>query len=89
MWATKVGPTTKNFKKNHWLKRPKAVPSKKRNLDQNINDSKSYIVILFLKILLILFRATFLYFPHVPVDINRGFFLISDFLAGSLKANKN
>ena len=34
-WAT-----TKN--KKHWLKRPKAV-SKKRNLDQNINNSKHYI----------------------------------------------
>ena len=28
MWATKVGPTTKNLKKCHLLKRPKAVPYK-------------------------------------------------------------
>ena len=28
--------------KKNWLKRPKAVP-KKRNLDQNISDSKSHI----------------------------------------------
>ena len=32
----------KNKKKKHWLKRPKATPQK-RNLDQNINDSKSHI----------------------------------------------
>ena len=37
-------PRTKN-KKKHWLKRPKAVPQK-RNLDQNINDSKSHTCIL-------------------------------------------
>ena len=56
-------PTTKN-KKKHWLKRPKAVP-KKTNLDQNINDSKSHIVIVFSKIL---FRHTqFFYIRlHVP-----------------------
>ena len=31
----------KIIKRKHWLKRRKAVP-KKRNLDQNINDSKSH-----------------------------------------------
>ena len=31
----------------------------------------------------------FLIFNHFPVDIIRGFFSISDFLAESLKANKN
>ena len=30
------------IKKKDWLKRPKAAPLK-RNLDQNINDSKSHI----------------------------------------------
>ena len=35
-------PTAK-IKKKHWIKRPKAVP-KIRNLDQNINDSKSSIL---------------------------------------------
>ena len=32
-------PTTKNLRR-HWLKLSKAVP-KKRNLDQNVNDSKT------------------------------------------------
>ena len=33
----------RKIKKKHLLKRPKAVPKKTRNLDQNINDSKSHI----------------------------------------------
>ena len=57
-----------------------------------MNDSKSHICNFFENIIsgmqLIYIR------PHVPVDISiipvdRVFFKISDFLAGSLKANKN
>ena len=41
-------------------------------------------------LLKMLFPANnFFIFNHVPVDIIRGFFSISDFLAESLKANKN
>ena len=41
MLSTMVGRQRK-IKKKHWLKRPSAVP-KKRNLNQNINYSKSHI----------------------------------------------
>ena len=34
------------IKKKHWLKHPKAISPKKRNLDQNINESKSRVFIL-------------------------------------------
>ena len=63
--------------------RPKAVPQK-RNLDQNINDSKSHICNFYLKIL---FRANN-FIPHVLVDIMR-FFYIPEFIAENLKPNKN
>ena len=64
-------------------RRPKAVPQK-RNLDQNINDSKSHICNFYLKIL---FRANN-FIPHVLVDIMR-FFYIPEFIAENLKPNKN
>ena len=41
MSSTMVGRRQK-IKKKHWLKHPKAV-LKNRNLDQNVNDSKSHI----------------------------------------------
>ena len=52
MSATIVADDEKLKKKKHWLKRPKAVP-KKRNLDQNENDSKSYIWSSFSKIIIL------------------------------------
>ena len=42
MSVTMVDQGRKIKKKKNWLKRPKAVPLK-RDLDQNINDSKSHI----------------------------------------------
>ena len=50
----------KKKKKKHWLKRPNAIPQK-RKLHQSINDSKSHIWNSF-----ILF---FYIHPHVPVNI--------------------
>ena len=58
--------TTKDLKKKHWLKRPKAVP-KKWNLDHNKNDSKSHT-----------WNSCFENFIlgiHVPVDFIRVLFL--------------
>ena len=53
--------SVKKLKKKHWLKRLNAVP-KKRNLDQNVNDTKCNIWNSFLFFLRILFRAyNFLY----------------------------
>ena len=67
---TMVG-RTKN-KKKHRLKLPKAVP-KCRNMDQNINDSKSHISnSLFENIISSI--QLFYVRPHVPVDIIRVFF---------------
>ena len=64
-------------------KTSKAFPQK-RNLDQNINDSKSHICNFFLNIL---FRADN-FIPHVKVDIIR-FFFIPEFIAENLKPQKN
>ena len=72
------------IKKKHWLKRPKAVP-KKRNLDQNINNSKSHIWNSFYEIIVSGMQLFYMP-PHIPVDIIRVFFLSSSFLAESLKA---
>ena len=71
-----VWSTAEIKKKKHWLKRPRTVPPKKRSLDQNKNDSKSYIWNSF-------FENIHLH-PHVSVDIIK-LFLVSDFLAESLK----
>ena len=69
----------RKIKKKH----PKAVPQK-RNLDQNINDSKCHICNFFLKIL----HRAYNFIPHVPVDIIR-FCFIPEFIAENLKPNKN
>ena len=74
-------PTMKN--KKNTLKQS----SEERNLDQNINDSKTHICNSFFFFLKILFRA-YNFSPHVPVDIIRVFF-IPEFVAENLKANKN
>ena len=52
---------------------------KKRNLHQNLNDSKYDVSNSFLKIL---------FWPDVSMDIIKVFF-ITDFLAESFKANKS
>ena len=67
------------------LKNTLKQSSEKRNLDQNINDSKTHICNSFF--LKILFRA-YIFSPHVPVDIIRVFF-IPEFVAENLKANKS
>ena len=72
MSVTMVGRQQKILK-NHWLKRPKAVPPKKRNLDQNINDSKSHIWNSLLKNTISGIQR-FCICPDVPVDIIRVFF---------------
>ena len=61
--------TTKN-KKKHWL-----AVLQKRNLDQNINDSK--------------FKIIFFENIYMNIQFLYEFFLISDFLSGSLKTSKN
>ena len=53
--------------KKHWLKRPKAVP-KKRNLDQNINYSKSHIWNYFFENIISGIQLFYIR-PHVPVEI--------------------
>ena len=62
------------IKKKHWLKRPKAV-SKKRNLDQNINDSKSHIwnSFFFFENSISAIKRFYIC-PDVPVDIIRDSF---------------
>ena len=65
--ATMVGRWRKK-KKMQWLKRVKAVPFKKRKLDQNINDSKSHNLEFFLWKYFFGY-TTFLFCPDVPVDI--------------------
>ena len=72
--------------KRHWLKHANAVTNQ-RNLDQNINDSKSHIWNSFF--LRISFRAyNFYIFVHTCRWTSLEFFLISDFLAESLKASR-
>ena len=85
MLTTRVSHERK-IKRNHWLKQPKAVPQK-TNLDQNINDSKSYILNYFIENI-ISDLELFYNNAHVSADIN-SFFFISHFLEESLKANKN
>ena len=51
-------PTAKIKKNTHWLKHPKAVP-RKRNLDHNINDSKSSVWIFILKNIMVI-RVVFI-----------------------------
>ena len=58
-----------------------------RNLDQNINDSKSHVWISFFENTIWGVQLFYIR-PDVPTDII-SFFLISDFLAGNLNANRN
>ena len=75
----------KNFKK-HWLKHSKTVP-KKRNLDQNINDSKtSYLE--FFSGKYYFGHAKVLYLFRRSIRYHQSFFLFSDFVVGSIKAKK-
>ena len=83
--ATMVGPRRK-IKEKYLLKRLNAVLKKKRNLDQNINDSKSQIWNSFFKNIISGIQL-FCVRPHDPVDIIR-VFLISYLLAESLKASQ-
>ena len=75
--------TDSDYKKKRWLKRPKQS-SKKRNLNQNANDSKSHIWNSFFW--RYFGHATFLYSSTCSSQY-QGFF-ISDFLAKSLKVNR-
>ena len=80
--------SVKKLKKKHRLKRLNAVP-KKRNLDQNVNDTKCNIWNSFLIFLRILFRAhNFFYSSIRSGGHHQSFFLVSDFLAESLKASQ-
>ena len=85
MLTTMVGQWEK-IKKKHWLKHPERSP-KKETLDQNINDSKSHIWNSFFEKIISSIQLFYIH-PHVPMDIIRSF-LTSDFLAESLKGNKN
>ena len=61
----------RKIKKKHWLKRPKSVP-KKRNLDQNVYDSKSEIWNSCFESIISGIQLFYIC-PHVPVDIVRVF----------------
>ena len=76
MLATMFCRRWKLKKKKTLAKTPQNSPRKKRSLDQNKNDSKSYIWNSF-------FENIHLH-PHVSVDIIK-LFLVSDFLAESFK----
>ena len=86
-WQSKnVGQKIK--KKRHWLKRLNAVP-KKRNLDQNVNDAKCNIWNSFFFFFKNIISGIQLFiFVHKLRWISSEFFLISDFLAESLKASQ-
>ena len=59
--------------KKHWLKRPRGV-AKKRNLNQNINYSKSHIWNSFLENNISGIQSFYIC-PEVPVDIIRDLLL--------------
>ena len=84
MSATMVGRRQKLEKK--LAKTPLSSPQN-RNLDQNINDSKSHVWISFFENTIWGVQLFYIR-PDVPTDII-SFFLISDFLAGNLNANRN
>ena len=86
MSVTIVGQRRKIEKKT-LAKTPYSSPQK-QNLDQNINDSKCHIWNSFFKNMISGIQLFYIC-PEVPADIIRTFFLILDFLAESLKANKN
>ena len=76
------------LEEKHWLKRRKAVPQK-----TNFGPKYKWFKISYLEFFFfenIISSIKFFYIrPDVPVDIIRVFFLISDFLAESLKAKKS
>ena len=74
-------------KSKQWLKHPKAVPQK-RKFGPKYSDSKSHIWNYFFENILFE-HTTFLYSSTRSSGHHQSFFLISDFLAKSLKASKN
>ena len=72
-------------KKKHWLRRPIAVPKKKRNLNQNINYLKSHIWNSFFENSISGIQS-FYSCPDVPVDAIREFFF--NFKTSSRKSQK-
>ena len=70
----------RKIKKKHWPKRFIAVPKKKRLLNQNINYLKSHIWNFFWK--------QYSVYRRCSGRNQRSFFLISKFLAESLRNNK-
>ena len=88
MGGDRVKMWVKKLKKRHWLKRLNAVP-KKRNLDQNVNDAKCNIWNSFFFFFKNIISGIQLFiFVHKLRWISSEFFLISDFLAESLKASQ-
>ena len=84
------GGLSKNVDDQGWstTKNALKLSPKNRNLDQNINDSKiSYLEFFFWKYYF--GHTRFLYLSRRSSRHHQSFFLISDFLAESLKANKN
>ena len=75
-----------------WIHPWKQSP-KKRNLDQNINDSKSHIwifgILFFINNISGSGIQLFYIRPYVSVDIIRAFLKFLNFLTESLKANKS
>ena len=60
----------------------------KRNLDQNINDSKSHIWNSFFENIISGIQRFYIC-PDFPLDVIGVFFFLPDFLAESLKAKKS
>ena len=81
-------PTSKIWKKKkHWLKRPKAVPQKTKFGPKFKWFKISYLKLLFWKYFF--GHTIFLYSSTRSSGHHQSFFLISDFLAESLKTSKN
>ena len=85
-----VGGLSKNVDHQGWptTKSTLKLSPKNEDLDQNINDSKiSYLEFFFWKYYF--GHTKFLYLSRRSSGYHQSFFLISDFLAENLKANKN
>ena len=85
-----VGGLSKNVDHQGWptTKSALKLSPKNEDLDQNMNDSKiSYLEFFFWKYYF--GHAKFLYLSRRSSGYHQSFFLISDFLAENLKANKN
>ena len=76
------------IKSKHCLKHPLKQSPQKQNLDRNKDDSKSDIWNYFIENIISGIQLFYIN-PHVSANIIKVFFLISDFLEESLKANKN